>query len=162
MGHGSGSNRRASQGAIALHIVLTRRVVRLRPDVDAFTGLIRRQALLHRVVSGKQKPGAVGEYAARLVLVDPFTLIDTAPWVTQTYLASWSRTDGAMASRLPISWGGSHRANVQFRNQIWRIAWMSKRMELNRFKDMLADGQPGRRQINQILPSVGIATVSIP
>ncbi len=39
---------------------------------------------------------------------------------------------------------------------------MSKKMELNRFKDMLADGQLNRRQINQILVSVGIATVSVP
>ena len=39
---------------------------------------------------------------------------------------------------------------------------MSKKMELNRFKDMLADGKLSRRQINQILASVGVATVSIP
>jgi spermidine/putrescine-binding protein len=39
---------------------------------------------------------------------------------------------------------------------------MSKKMELNRFKDMLADGKLSRRQINQILASVGIATVSVP
>ncbi len=39
---------------------------------------------------------------------------------------------------------------------------MSRKMELNRFKDMLADGQLNRRQINQILASVGVATVSVP
>ncbi|MEX0809074.1 MAG: extracellular solute-binding protein [Dongiaceae bacterium] len=39
---------------------------------------------------------------------------------------------------------------------------MSKKMELNRFKGMLADGKLSRRQINKILASVGIATVSVP
>ncbi len=39
---------------------------------------------------------------------------------------------------------------------------MSKKMELNRFKDLLADGRLNRRQINQILASVGVATVSVP
>ena len=35
-------------------------------------------------------------------------------------------------------------------------------MELNRFKDMLAVGKLSRRRVNQILASVGIATVSVP
>ncbi len=35
-------------------------------------------------------------------------------------------------------------------------------MELNRFKYLLADGRLSRRQINQILASVGVATVSVP
>lgn len=39
---------------------------------------------------------------------------------------------------------------------------MKKEMELNRFKDMLAEGILSRRQVNQILASVGIATVSVP
>jgi len=39
---------------------------------------------------------------------------------------------------------------------------MSKKMELNQFKDMLAAGQLNRRQVNQVLASVGVATVSVP
>ena len=35
-------------------------------------------------------------------------------------------------------------------------------MELNQFKDLLAGGKLNRRQVNQILASVGIATVSVP
>ena len=39
---------------------------------------------------------------------------------------------------------------------------MSRKMELSQFKDMLAEGKLNRRQVNQILASVGVATVSVP
>lgn len=39
---------------------------------------------------------------------------------------------------------------------------MAKKVELNQFKDLLADGKLNRRQINQILATVGIATVTVP
>ncbi|MFP6743176.1 MAG: extracellular solute-binding protein, partial [Alphaproteobacteria bacterium] len=37
-----------------------------------------------------------------------------------------------------------------------------KKMELSKFKDMLAGGQLNRRQINQVLATIGIATVTVP
>ncbi len=39
---------------------------------------------------------------------------------------------------------------------------MSRKMELSEFKDRLGEGKMTRREVNRVLASVGIATVSVP